>query len=92
MRDWKSARQHAEASHVAHSTAIQGGEMSWEEFSAMSAYCTPSEVNVLSTVTNDDDDDVSLDDSVMLESLNTFRKLRSSFAMRVAALKKLGDS
>ena len=84
MRDWRSARQHAQATHVAHSNAIQGGEMSWEEFSAMSAYCTPSEVTVL-PITEDDE---SLDESVMLESLNTFRKLRSNFAMRVAALKK----
>ena len=83
MRDWRSALQHAEATHVAHSTAIQGGEMSWEEFSAVAAYCTPSEVAVGES---DTDPIAPLDDSILLQSLSTFRQLRSDFAERVAAL------
>ena len=123
MRDWRSAIQHAEATHVAHSPAIQGasrfssrsssrreraafgtsthtpccaysaplphllyfvsgGEMSWEEFSSMAAYCTPSEIAPLP----DADASAPLDESVLLQSLNTFRQLRSDFAVRVAAL------
>jgi hypothetical protein len=57
--------------------------MSWEEFSAVAAYCTPSEVAVGES---DTDLIAPLDDSILLQSLSTFRQLRSDFAERVAAL------